>query len=215
MGALEDRTPRIDIELLDEVWRTIEHNVLTEAVRLGVPLNQVYERNSLDGWDQDHWRTVVDNGEHCGTVMCFAGWTAHLEAVRRGDKTGGWVVPEQRLIELDDGTVEDEDDELLYEDDLIAVPGDDPMFISTHRHLGNVGVVTARYRAYRVLGLNDEERGRLFDGDNTFADVQRLVNKFRQEELMRRARQARWQAEQLKATPAQASADPAADGTVE
>jgi hypothetical protein len=125
-------------------------------------------------------------------------------------------VPEKRLIELNDETVEDKNDELLYEDDLIAVPEDDLNFVSTHRHrhLG-VSVVTARYRAHRVLGLNDEEHGVLFDGDNTFADVQRLVNKFRQEELMRRARQARWQAEQLKATPAQASADPAADGTVE
>jgi hypothetical protein len=212
MGALEDRTPRIDIELLDEVWRTIEGKVLDEAVRLGVPLDQVYECNRLDGWDQDHWRTVVDDGEQCGTVMCFAGWTAHVEAVRRGDKTGGWYVPEKLLVDIDNGIVDDNDDRGMYEDDLIAVPDDEPHWITTHQ---GVPLVTARYRACRVLGIDQDERARLFDGDNTFADVQRLVHRFRQEELMRRARQARWQSEQLKATPAQAPADPATDGTVE
>ena len=52
-------------------------------------------------WDQREWRAATD----CGTVMCFAGWTAHIcDDVR-------WVVPDEMVEDdwMDAHEVQDQD----------------------------------------------------------------------------------------------------------
>lgn len=211
--VIHDRTPRIDIELLDEVWKQIETAVLTEGASAGLVLDVIRQRTSLDGWNQCNWRNVAINkaGEVCGTAMCFAGWTAQLEAVRRGDLTGGWLMSHQDMINV--YTNRDEVETVFPEDALVRIESDGDYGM---KRTNDVPYIDAEDRATLVLGLSNGEASDLFYGSNQFKTVERLVIKLRQEELMRRARHDAWTAAQkAAATPAQAAPAAVQDGDVE
>lgn len=214
--VLHDRTPRIDIDLLDEVWKHIEIAVLTEGVRAGLELHDIRRRTSLDGWNQHNWRSVVIDkvGEMCGTAMCFAGWTAHIEAVRRGDLTGGWLMADEQMIDLFKGNVEFDPEMHFPEDALVRIESDGEYGMKRTRN--ETPYIDAEDRATLLLGLSSQEASVLFSGSNQFMTVERLVIELRQEELMRRARFNAWTAAQkAAATPAPAAPAAVQDGDVE
>jgi hypothetical protein len=203
------RTPRINLELLDEVWRKIEDAAITQAVIEDVTLQELQGRNGIDGWNQGHWRGVTfdQEGEVCGTALCFAGWTVQLDAIKRGDLTGGWLLSDKRLIQLN----RDELEFTEYEDDLLARDDDDQAYIRPN--FNGQRLISAKHRARRLLGLDAAEKEQLFAAENTFEMMTRIVTRLRHEELMRRARQARWLETQA-ADPAPVAA-PATDEAVE
>lgn len=216
---LHDRTPRIDIDLLDEVWKQIEGAVLAEGVSAGLELDEIRRRTSLDGWNQHNWRSVVvnDAGEACGTAMCFAGWTAQLDAVRRGDLTGGWLMSHEIMVNWYTDPDNREKDALSYapEDALVRIESDGEYGMKRTKNT-DVPYIDAEDRATLVLGLSSEEASLLFSGSNSFKTVERFVIELRQEELMRRARHSAWTAAQkAAATPAPAAPAAVQEGDVE
>lgn len=93
-----DDPPHVDMERLQRVWEQIEMSALADAIYL--PREQVEHRTSIDGWYQGNWRaTLIDSHTNrCNTAMCLAGWTTHLDALERGDASGGWLISHEELI---------------------------------------------------------------------------------------------------------------------
>lgn len=190
--------PRINLELLDEVWKSIEVAAINQAVEDDITLERLDELHRIDGWAQADWRSVVEPlGEACGTALCFAGWTAQIEAMNRGDRSGGWLIPDDDLIDASNkitkGVIRSPFDGTfgMFErrNRMIAVPEDNPHHVITGD--GPVNTISAEYRAIRVLGLSAMEADRLFSCERTFGEVREIVAEIRAKELMRRARKAK------------------------
>lgn len=90
--------PHVDMERLQRVWEQIERSAMADAIYL--THEQAENRTSVDGWNQGNWRAVLtdERTDRCNTALCLAGWTTHLDALERGDASGGWLVPHQDVI---------------------------------------------------------------------------------------------------------------------
>lgn len=88
----------------------------------------------------------------CRSGMCFAGTACHLDG-------GQWAYSS---------------DNRMFADLLIAEAADDDEDVCP-RH-GDGPVIPANERAQRILGLTDDQADRLFDEDNTLADLRRIVS---------------------------------------
>ncbi|MGP4093024.1 hypothetical protein [Nonomuraea sp. KM90] len=87
----------------------------------------------------------------CGTGLCFAGWAVQLAG-------GRWY--------------SDNADAALGEA-LIAEPGEARSFAPESD--SSVRLVHAEFRAEQVLGLSDDQAGRLFYAGNTLPDLRLIV----------------------------------------
>lgn len=102
-------------------------------------------------WDQGTYRRVTD----CGTAMCFAGWALTLDGAKWADEVtddhvDSWSVVARRGEPLDMRTSE------------------------------GVRLAFAPVAAQKRLGLTDPEADHLFAGDNTLADLRRIVSEIKE-----------------------------------
>ena len=97
LQAIVRDKPRINIELLGEMWGRMESTLIAEAAQQSTPIKNYRRTNTLDGWDQAAWRRYRGRtGDRCGSTMCTAGWVVALDAEKHGGK-GGWLIPEAVL----------------------------------------------------------------------------------------------------------------------
>jgi hypothetical protein len=98
--------------------------------------------------DQGAWRRASEEPGPCGTKLCIAGWAA----IKAG---GVWVTDDPNHHLFEELLAEPSDDEGLVE--VIEADDDLPGMVGER-------YVSAENRAQRVLGLNDRQAMRLFNG---------------------------------------------------
>jgi len=195
-SRVHDDPPRIDIDRLIRVWDHIEAQLAEHAVYLGVSMRSNRYSERFDGWNQHNWRSIVSvDTERCHTAMCLAGWTTQLDAIDRGDPTGGWLFDEAMIVRVfgDKAQPDDASKHAIdaYRDSLRPV-ADDPA-----GHIGTVytgapwdetttPAVGVEVRARRLLGLTEHEADELFAGGNNLITLRGLVSSLIAEEKTRR-----------------------------
>lgn len=103
-------------------------------------------------WDQSSWR--AQSPHNCHTTYCIAGYTIQA--------TGGkWA---------------SDDPDSFYYSYVLAEPGDDEDVVEFRYGTGDQGVVPAKYRAARVLGLTRSEGG-MFDGDLELWEIEEFAKR--------------------------------------
>lgn len=116
--------------------------------------------NHPEEWQQSVWRTDQDN--RCGTAMCFAGHAAHIGGCEWADQVMGFV---------SEHVIANEADREWVEQCALAT-------IETRK---GVPMIHAAFRAQRLLGLTDAQRGELFLSGNSLADLRAIVDRFERE----------------------------------
>ncbi len=150
-------------------WSAMNHiKVDGRLGQIAAPAVGPYRR-----WHQLSFRVLIGVGA-CGTALCLAGYVCDL--------TGGrWLLTEgsngQRLI----------DGEVMHlggtypSHYLLADPDDAPIHVETHTYGDKeFRVVTAEYRAARLLGLGVDgvtDHGDLFAGHNTYERLEEIGTK--------------------------------------
>lgn len=182
--TVADRTPRIDLELLDEVEQKIEAGIIEELVNNPtLRIDEVRYTTSIDGWDQGSWRTFKQFDNLCNSAYCVAGWIVTIEAKRNGGN-GGWLVPDGPLDSVSA-------ERRRYSSYLVARDDDDvARTLSFVDDNGDemVKIISAENRARRVMGLTMDEAQWLFSGSNELLKVRGIIATLRAEEKARRAR---------------------------
>lgn len=198
--AAEARTPRINVDLLNQAWEAIEAGIRAEMVAdPELTFTEVRRMTRVDGWDQGAWRGVAMVGDRCQSTRCAAGWVTHLDAVARG--AGGWLLDEQRMIDLfKTGVREDHQFTARHvpQPSWLEPREDDPREDVRTAVYGTTVVryVQAETRAKRLLGLTDQEAHDLFVDRNNLDTLRLKLATLRAEELTRRARHDAWVAAQ-------------------
>ena len=117
-GRLDrDWEPRVNIELLAQAWSNLEHAVLGELAGWsdGDRPQDYRGYNSVDGWRQGAWRslvwdTVEEGGasvDRCGTAMCMAGWIGQTDATNRALAAAGGTLSPGALAAAGNWVVDD------------------------------------------------------------------------------------------------------------
>lgn len=174
-----DRTPRTNIELLDQTMEQIELGILNTLLdQPAYSIANTRHETSFDGWDQTNWRNLLWSGDTCTSSYCAAGWIGVIDALNHGGAGGP-------LYEDAEITHESwpNDDSAMY----LKVRDDDPESHVKLLHDG-VKVVTIDNRAQRVAGLTSNEARWLFDGSTNLVYLRGKFATLRSEELARRAR---------------------------
>lgn len=139
--------------------KNLEKLVMTRAL--------VKEERKQGKWEQTHWVGGLGEADHetgvrpitCGTTACVAGWAVITD--------GGKFLSDQ----------------------LVLARPDDPksrvvnVYADNDKYLQAVGI---EERAQRLLGLESYEADELFDGDNEYEDVKRILK-----QLIKEARKER------------------------
>lgn len=119
-------------------------------------------------WDQACWRNFVGDNE-CGTAFCLAGYICEVTDGRwvvTHDENGKTFLNGKRYpvhtsfpIEMLHAEGDDLDEDIDLWGDISVIPA-------------QLRIITARRRALRLLGLNDDYN--LFCGSNTYDDLVHL-----------------------------------------
>lgn len=107
-----------------------------------------------EAWEQSVW--AVRGLDGCGTALCFAGHAVTLSGLELS-----WV------DEYEDGYGNDDDE---YWTPARQVANNVRVDPDSRLHGYSI-----RYAAADLLGLNDEQAYRLFEGNNTLAELRRIV----------------------------------------
>lgn len=106
--------------------------------------------------DQGSW--------HCGSAHCFAGWCEVIAATANESKKGFFSAPLSKLARVGRGTY------MKWIDRLVRK-------FNPSMYVSMIDGTDGKYAKER-WGLNPTEANLLFKGDNTKADLERIVSKF-------------------------------------
>jgi hypothetical protein len=174
-----DRTPRTNIELLDQTMEQIELGILNTLLdQPAYSIANTRHETSFDGWDQTNWRSLLWSGDTCTSSYCAAGWIGVIDALNHGG-AGGPLYEDGEMTQENRPS----DDNAMY----LKVRDDDP---KSHIKLLSDGTeaIAIDVRAQRVAGLTSSEARWLFDGSTNLVYLRGKFATLRAEELARRAR---------------------------
>ncbi len=138
-------------------------------------------RVNPEQWNQEDWHTTPEERgawSHCGTAHCFAGW-AKLIFLELPTNDPDIFLERYANVEWPDGLAEF----IIYESNKT------PMTSEELRETYSVRTLTS-FIARFALGITDDQADRLFNANNSFEQLERIVYEILEEDTQKQLQNA-------------------------